>query len=151
MCFSVLDPAGPLWKNNPYKVNSNVAVYVEGIHTDGSKLGLFEPVGNVDFYPNGGQRQPGCSWFSSCSHSRAYELFAASVTHKHLVGRKCQDLDEARKNMCEGEKMRLGNNDFNKTGEGIYGLLTGEEWPFNMTSLDKFASFGESVAENLFF
>lgn len=53
--------------------------------------------------------------------------------------------------MCEGEKMRLGNNDFNKTGEGIYGLLTGEEWPFNMTSLDKFASFGESVAENLFF
>jgi hypothetical protein len=36
------------------------AIFVENIHTDGTAnlqlgLGLFQPIGHVDFYPNGGK------------------------------------------------------------------------------------------------
>ncbi|VVC95499.1 unnamed protein product [Leptidea sinapis] len=91
-----LDPAGPQWGRNSNAINRNDGVYVENIHTDGGLLGIFDPVGDVDFYPNGGRnRQPGCM-LSTCSHSRGYELFAASVRYNHFNGRQCANLNDAR-------------------------------------------------------
>jgi hypothetical protein len=55
-----LDPAGPGFEkaDSENRLRSDDAEYVECIHTNGETLGLFEPIGNVDFYPNFGLRQP---------------------------------------------------------------------------------------------
>ena len=62
-----LDPAKPAFDIN--KPDERLAItdanYVEVIHTNGKRLGMYEPIGHTDFYPNGGVQQPGCSmwWF----------------------------------------------------------------------------------------
>ena len=67
---TALDPAGPEFETNGVFVNRNDADFVEGLHTSGGgsvvagELGMIVPFGHVDFYANGGQRQPGCSSFS---------------------------------------------------------------------------------------
>ncbi|XP_022117415.2 pancreatic triacylglycerol lipase isoform X1 [Pieris rapae] len=126
-----LDPAGPQWgPRNSNTLSRNDGRYVETIHTDGGKLGIFDVIADADFYPNGGRhRQPGCS-LSPCSHSRSYELFAASVTHDHFVGRQCANLNEARNQRCNGRQHKMGNARLNKSGSGLYGLTTGSRHPF---------------------
>lgn len=49
-----LDPASVLFSiDKPHeRLNSSDATYVETIQT--SKLGFFDPIGKVSFYPNGG-------------------------------------------------------------------------------------------------
>ncbi|XP_050671086.1 pancreatic lipase-related protein 2-like [Leptidea sinapis] len=125
-----LDPAGPQWGRNSNAINRNDGVYVENIHTDGGLLGIFDPVGDVDFYPNGGRnRQPGCM-LSTCSHSRGYELFAASVRYNHFNGRQCANLNDARNSRCTGASHRMGNAVIGKRGTGLFGVTTGSNWPF---------------------
>ncbi|KAL0901743.1 hypothetical protein ABMA27_006921 [Loxostege sticticalis] len=130
-----LDPAGPLWGNNGNRLQSNAGRYVEAIHTDGRALGIMNPSGNADFYPNGGRHpQPGCSGGptqTSCSHGRAPELFASSVRHNNrFVGRRCVNLWEAELNTCNGANLVMGGPNINKSGNGIFGLRTGSGWPF---------------------
>ncbi|XP_035775173.1 lipase member H-like [Anopheles albimanus] len=57
-----LDPAGPLFfSGDPTgRLASTDADYVEVIHTNGGILGMYDPIGTADFYPNGGKHQPGC-------------------------------------------------------------------------------------------
>nr|UPN66605.1 pancreatic triacylglycerol lipase 3 [Colaphellus bowringi] len=100
-----LDAASPLFRNNYLreqykKLDRSDAKFVDVIHTDSSPFvtdgfGLWEPIGHVDFFPNGGQDQPGCndvkdsivvSHFERglskeivCSHIRAFHLFRESV------------------------------------------------------------------------
>ncbi|KAJ8920081.1 hypothetical protein NQ315_011735, partial [Exocentrus adspersus] len=107
-----LDAASPLFRNNYFrekykKLDSSDAKFVDVIHTDASPFvtdgfGLWQPIGHVDFFPNGGQEQPGCtdtkgsivvthfegglSRDIACSHLRAFHLFVESV--HHLIERK---------------------------------------------------------------
>ncbi|CAG9861971.1 unnamed protein product, partial [Phyllotreta striolata] len=100
-----LDPASPLFRNNYLrenhkKLDRSDAKLVDVIHTDSSPFltdgfGLYEPIGHVDFYPNGGQDQPGCNDVADsvvvshferglskelvCSHVRAFLLFRESL------------------------------------------------------------------------
>ncbi|XP_011556561.3 pancreatic triacylglycerol lipase-like [Plutella xylostella] len=125
-----LDPAGPRWGNNNRALNRNDGQYVEAIHTDGGLLGIFDSIADADFYPNGGRNpQPGC-WISSCSHSRAYELFAATVKYNRLQGRRCNNTNEAENNRCSGASFNMGNAQLNKRGSGIYGLQTARNYPY---------------------
>lgn len=110
-----MDPAGPLWTANPNRLQSNDGVYVEAIHTDAGALSLIGPVGDVDFYPNGGSTQPGC-FNNTCKHNRAWQLFAATVTYNHLVGRQCNNKLEVHLDTCKGPKLHMGNDDLNKSG-----------------------------------
>jgi len=62
-----LDPAGPLFEGYSPKVrlDKSDADYVDVIHSNGDSLiigglGAWEPIGHVDFYPNGGRAQRGC-------------------------------------------------------------------------------------------
>lgn len=66
-----LDPASPFFRNHllrekSRKLDATDAHLVDVIHTDGSEdfadgFGLLKPIGHVDFFPNGGREQPGCS------------------------------------------------------------------------------------------
>ncbi|XP_053611772.1 pancreatic triacylglycerol lipase-like [Plodia interpunctella] len=125
-----LDPAGPQWGGNSNALNTEAGQYVEAIHTDGGLLGIFDRIAHADFYPNGGRNpQPGC-WISTCSHSRAYEFFAATVQFNHLVGRLCGTLQQAQSVQCTGSNLNMGNGVLTKRGDGIYALATGNSWPF---------------------
>ncbi|XP_045242457.2 lipase member H isoform X4 [Macaca fascicularis] len=57
-----LDPAGPLFNGKPHqdRLDPSDAQFVDVIHSDIDALGYKEPLGNIDFYPNGGLDQPGC-------------------------------------------------------------------------------------------
>lgn len=99
-----LDPAAPYFSNTVtlVRLDRSDAEYVDIIHSDAMPLyfsgfGLSEPIGHVDFYPNGGSSQPGCKndaatnqglendmylqvvKYVSCNHERSYELFTESV------------------------------------------------------------------------
>ncbi|KAA2235903.1 hypothetical protein F0L74_32965, partial [Chitinophaga agrisoli] len=125
-----LDPAGPQWGGNSNALNRNAGHYVECIHTDGRALGIFNPSGDADFYPNGGRNpQPGCR-INTCSHGRATELMASSVRTNHLVGRRCGNIWEAELSNCNGGTLHMGNGNFGKRGSGLYGLRTRNAWPF---------------------
>uniref|UniRef100_V5GL45 Putative pancreatic lipase-like enzyme n=2 Tax=Ixodes ricinus TaxID=34613 RepID=V5GL45_IXORI len=64
-----LDPANALFTNSGVHLRASDADFVDVIHTNRGqasrgKMGIDKQCGQVDFYPNGGSRQPGCSWFS---------------------------------------------------------------------------------------
>ncbi|CAN7941578.1 unnamed protein product, partial [Ixodes hexagonus] len=65
-----LDPANGLFTDTVVHLRSSDADFVDVIHTNRGKLsrgktGIDKEIGHVDFYPNGGSRQPGCSFFST--------------------------------------------------------------------------------------
>lgn len=62
-----MDPAEPHFAKAqpPVRLDRSAANYVDVIHTDASAfirggLGIIEPIGHVDYFPNGGTDQPGC-------------------------------------------------------------------------------------------
>ncbi|XP_043748998.1 lipase member I isoform X4 [Cervus elaphus] len=57
-----LDPAGPQFSGKPAngRLDYTDANFVDVIHTDTNGLGIKQPLGHIDFYPNGGKKQPGC-------------------------------------------------------------------------------------------
>ncbi|KOB70747.1 Uncharacterized protein OBRU01_14791 [Operophtera brumata] len=66
-----LDPAGPLFEfQDPRaRLDRSDAKFVDVIHSNGETLilgglGAAQPLGHVDFFPNGGRVQHGCSNFS---------------------------------------------------------------------------------------
>lgn len=63
-----LDPAGPLFESQhpDARLDDTDAKFVDVIHSNGENLilgglGSWQPMGHVDFYPNGGRVQTGCS------------------------------------------------------------------------------------------
>lgn len=86
--ITALDPAGPLFNNTDVSVSSEDAAFVDVIHSSGGypnlpwQLGLFRPVGHVDFYVNGAKNQPGCFGSALCDHMRAPDLFLESLVNK---------------------------------------------------------------------
>lgn len=111
-----LDPAGPRWGGNAQALNTQAGRYVEAIHTDGGTLGIMDRIAHVDYYPNGGRNpQPGC-WISTCSHSRAYRFFAASVRYNRFAGRQCSNMNQVSNNQCAGSTLHMGNGIISKSG-----------------------------------
>lgn len=98
-----LDPAQPCFQTDDpdIRLDPSDADFIDVIHTNGRVLlkvgfGLPQPIGHVDFYPNGGAKQPGCSKKrllqipvvsliknriekSICSHGRSYMFFTESL------------------------------------------------------------------------
>ncbi|XP_076229837.1 endothelial lipase-like isoform X2 [Nomia melanderi] len=91
-----LDAAYPLYMNAGREghLTAADAMFVDVIHTDGGNFGFPNPLGHVDFYPNGGKPiQPGCNLGSVirrtisrlineyivCGHNRAWMLYVESV------------------------------------------------------------------------
>ncbi|KAH0564272.1 hypothetical protein KQX54_011075 [Cotesia glomerata] len=96
-----LDPARPCFLRSNLSLTKNDADFVDIIHTHGKSsskfsFGMQEPIGHVDFYPNGGKKQPSCSrtkkpWYASlfnpkkwikqktCSHGLSHMYFTESL------------------------------------------------------------------------
>ncbi|XP_049844178.1 pancreatic triacylglycerol lipase-like isoform X1 [Schistocerca gregaria] len=122
-----LDPAEPHFtKTDPIvRLDPSDADYVDVVHTDAAPfmsggLGLKEPVGHVDFYPNGGIRQPGCTdgvfghigrqkgslskglrSFVSCNHLRSYEYYMESINTKYpFMAIECKSWEDFLNGSC---------------------------------------------------
>lgn len=97
--FQGLDPACPLWGNDSQRIRPSDGKYVEIIHTNGGQWGLMEPIGDTDFYPNGGIDMPGCTDIV-CSHHRAFFYIADSIDHQRFMADKCDNVEEILNDSC---------------------------------------------------
>ncbi|XP_071953367.1 pancreatic triacylglycerol lipase-like [Antedon mediterranea] len=102
-----MDPAGPYFEGTDIivRLDPSDASFVDAIHTDTDPFytigcGIFEPVGHMDFYANGGTDQPGCDQslianirtsggiydggvqYVACNHVRSYEYFTESINSR---------------------------------------------------------------------
>lgn len=63
-----LDPAGPMFEGveENRRLSPDDADFVDVLHTYnrealGISIGIQQPIGDIDIYPNGGEVQPGCA------------------------------------------------------------------------------------------
>ena len=154
-----LDPAGPIWdyndtqlKQDPnLRLNKEDAMNVEVFHTNAVNLGYRYPIGDIDFYINGGYRQPQCHGilkpdiFGICSHGFAVKLFNAinKNSKKSTKSGQCdakwkcdssifrsshpkiEDLQDLEDDCNIGREVTLGDLDSNN--RGTYWIEVGKE------------------------
>ncbi|XP_064458351.1 inactive pancreatic lipase-related protein 1-like [Ornithodoros turicata] len=140
--ITALDAAGPLFVDSQIHVSRKDASYVDAIHTSGGAsilLGQFGtniPFAHADFYPNGGQSQPGCSFLDvGCSHRRSVEYFIESLlahsTHCRFRSHSCS-VDAITSGDCEAKKWsgEMGYPSYFVDTRGQQFLKTKSEPPF---------------------
>ncbi|XP_046146056.1 phospholipase A1 isoform X1 [Osmia bicornis bicornis] len=181
-----LDPAQPCFKNadSTVKLHKSDAPFVDIIHTNGRLLseiglGLPQPIGwlyfsviltflfnyykskfssgHVDFYPNGGRRQPGCgnmnsSYFeylpipiadiksSICSHGRSYIYLTESLMSDvkknctfwaHYWDLSFRSLKQLVRESCNRNVCtEMGINAINYSQRGTFFVATSDSVPF---------------------
>jgi len=155
--ISGLDPAGPLFENFPSSVrlDSGDAEFVDVIHTNADSLlwgglGAYEPMGHVDFYPNGGRMQKGCAnlfvggvsdilWptegdgRSLCNHRRGYKYFVESIAPVcRFPSFICKDFETFLTGNCFPCKEcgSMGYYSDQAAGRGTLYLVTRDSEPF---------------------
>ncbi|EDS44107.1 vitellogenin [Culex quinquefasciatus] len=133
-----LDPANPCF--NEGEALSGIcrgdAEFVDIIHSNAKVLGKRDPIGDVDFYPNGVVSvQPGCL-NPACSHARAWELYAETVypgQENNMLAVKCNSVLSLDTGACPGKSIPLGFA-CPKTAKGNYFLKTSDQTPFGKKS-----------------
>ncbi|XP_038867558.1 endothelial lipase-like isoform X2 [Salvelinus namaycush] len=118
-----LDPAGPMFEGvgDEKRLSSDDADFVDVLHTYtrealGVSIGIQQPIGDIDIYPNGGDVQPGCDLTSvltsaaggnfmdvmKCEHERAVHLFVDSLISKEhsSFAYQCTDPERFKKGIC---------------------------------------------------
>ncbi|XP_040606297.1 lipase member I [Mesocricetus auratus] len=143
-----LDPAGPKFSGKPSdsRLDYTDAKFVDVIHTDSKGLGILEPLGHIDFYPNGGKQQPGCPTnifsgmnYLKCDHQRAVYLFlGAFETNCNFVSIPCGSYKDYQNGLCvdcgnlyKDSCPRLGNQ-AKLWKEGLKKKMEG--WPLRTTA-----------------
>ncbi|XP_058450487.1 vitellogenin-1-like [Malaya genurostris] len=108
-----LDPANPCFNEGESLsgLSRGDADFVDVIHSNVRVLGKRDPIGDIDFYPNGlNSIQPGC-YTITCSHSRAWEYYAESVypgNERNFIGVKCNGLSALISGLCRRQKAVMG-------------------------------------------
>ncbi|CAN8020203.1 unnamed protein product, partial [Ixodes persulcatus] len=141
--ISALDAGAPLFADTSVYVSLRDAVFVDAIHTSGGnkttfkEFGIYNPIGHVDFYVNGGRKQPGCSALRIfCSHKRSTLYYLESLTNDHcnFSSAPCVGgLEALKKNQCVPGKEDLGQLGYysiDAPGRGIQTLNTNAQAEF---------------------
>ncbi|KAJ8726857.1 hypothetical protein PYW08_015254 [Mythimna loreyi] len=138
-----LDPAGPCFRTLPpaSRLHAEAADHVDVLHTNIDGFGIADPLGQVDFYVNGGEFQPALQGdfimpcFQLCSHIRSafYWLLSHNNPDK-FVAVQCDSVAAARLGDCYEGTLRtnvLGpKTNFSKPG--VYYLPTNAIAPYYM-------------------
>ncbi|XP_056133872.1 lipoprotein lipase [Lampris incognitus] len=121
-----LDPAGPDFEGEHAhrRLSPDDADFVDVLHTFtrgslGLSIGIQQPVGHVDIYPNGGSFQPGCNLRGAlekianfgilaitdavkCEHERSVHLFIDSLLNEQDAAKayRCSSNDMFDRGMC---------------------------------------------------
>ncbi|KAM7069279.1 LOW QUALITY PROTEIN: lipase member I-like [Molossus nigricans] len=105
-----VDPAGPSFSGKPSngRLHHTDAKFVDVIHSDTNGLGIKEPLGHRDYYPNGGIKQPGCPKsifadipFIKFSHQRPVFLFMAAMeTNGNFILFPCHSYKDHKTGSC---------------------------------------------------
>ncbi|VVC41779.1 Triacylglycerol lipase family,Lipase/vitellogenin,Lipase, N-terminal,Alpha/Beta [Cinara cedri] len=124
-----LDPAKPLYANSDPvdRIDKTDGKFVDIIHTNGKKNGIYDPLGDIDFYPNGGKRQPNCniSVTGSCNHAKSYHYFAQSIWAKEdFVATNCTSWRDYLKGRCNNSDTTYMGEYVDKNQTGKYYLKT---------------------------
>lgn len=160
-----LDPAEPDFKDTDPLVHleKTDAEFVDIIHSDGSEFdyvsgfGWMKAVGHIDFYPNGGENQPGCqrenvrnlmsdAYYNglvdaedtlSCSHSRSIYLFTESISSScSFYGHPCGSISDLDSNVANcitcprGVCPEMGYNADRSSARGKFYLRTRGSGPY---------------------
>ncbi|CAH1639587.1 unnamed protein product [Spodoptera littoralis] len=129
-----IDPSYFGWTHNPNILSADKATVVEVLHATAGVLGYDYPLGDLDFYPNGGTYQTGCGADISCSHILSYAFYAESLTAvggSQFVATACESYEEAVSQTCSGDKGVVFGGIGDKTGQsGIYSFQTNFVPPF---------------------
>lgn len=159
--ITAMDPAEPYFKDtfdNSKRLDRSDATFVDVIHTDGADFnflqgyGIQDPIGHLDFYPNGGVDQPGCTdntWTGilgaisggsndnsiACSHARSYEYFIESINSQcNFTAHACNSWDNYEKGRCHGCPSggcpQMGLNAEKSSATGSYYVSTAESDPY---------------------
>ncbi|CAH0696477.1 unnamed protein product [Spodoptera exigua] len=133
-----LDPAGPCFSGVDVssRLNRKDARFVDVIHTDAGVYGIAEAVGHVDYFPNGGSKQPNCPpthILDSCSHSRAWLLFAESVTNPDaFIAVACPNWDDFQNQRCNYSNLSPMGLPSRPGTRGTYYLSTADAPPYGL-------------------
>ncbi|KAJ8951112.1 hypothetical protein NQ318_021556 [Aromia moschata] len=132
-----LDPASPLFsrRKTDNRLDRTDAKYVQVMHTNGGYLGIQNPIGHSDYYPNGGSSQPGCGYdiMGTCAHSRAWSYYAESLATENnlFLGWRCPSYQTFKKGLCRDNAVSLmAGYAIDKNASGTYFLDTNESPPF---------------------
>jgi len=133
-----LNPAAQLFQNASISERLHVtdADFVDIIHTEGG-LGIMEPIGKADFYPNGGKEQPGCIGLTeeaSCNHNRAYEYFTESINNNNFKACKCPSYEVFTNCDCT-QLINMGESTAT-SASGYYCFKTNSAIPFGKGDAD---------------
>uniref|UniRef100_A0A3B3W2F3 triacylglycerol lipase n=1 Tax=Poecilia latipinna TaxID=48699 RepID=A0A3B3W2F3_9TELE len=126
-----LDPAGPMFEGveEQKRLSPDDADFVDVLHTYtrealGVSIGIQQPIGDIDIYPNGGDVQPGCALgemlaaagnfmeVMKCEHERAVHLFVDSLMNKEHMSYayQCTGPDRFKKGICLSCRKNRCNN-----------------------------------------
>ncbi|KAF5303577.1 hypothetical protein FQR65_LT08178 [Abscondita terminalis] len=139
-----LDPAGPLYQtvSQSKRLDKTDAKFVDVIHTNAGLLGYFGKCGTVDFYPNCGVQQTGCSLKNSsdffkkamseltCDHLRSTDFMIESINSNRFKSWTCPHCPL----LCKSENTSwsiMGENSiFSYKKDASYVLITNPTHPF---------------------
>ncbi|KAJ8951116.1 hypothetical protein NQ318_021560 [Aromia moschata] len=132
-----LDPAGPLFStsNTNNRIDPTDGLFVQVIHTNGGLLGMSAAIGDSDYYPNGGSRQPGCGidLTGSCAHSRAYTYYAEAVASStnSFAARLCDSYNNYSNGRCSSNaRSTMAGYSIDTSASGNYYLDTNSASPY---------------------
>lgn len=157
-----LDPAGLSFHqaDSADRLDRTDAGFVDVIHTHGCStllkmwddcFGIDENLGDADFWPNGGERQPACQEGgdgassvkdgSSCDHGMAYVLYTESIKYQpsstHFLARQCASWKYYNNKTCPcGHPVQYMGFNADPRVSGVFYLNTSRTAPYGLLDSD---------------